>query len=223
MKLKKLTEYLKATVFITVLVSLNLHLFLPTSPALFIYQHDKVALGEWWRLITHPFVHVSWYHLLLDSAAVLLLLNEIPKASSIGKLLIAFCCGAGSLTGAIVFSPLLEHTGYCGLSGVAHGLMFFLGLSWLKMATPKSSGSKGNTSYLIGGITLLVLSGMKSLYETVSGKVVFSTLHPGEIGIPIVEAHLGGVIGGAIAYLLLQLMQLTQKTLLLSAATHQEP
>src|SRR5262245_14825231 len=33
------------------------------------FQSAAVAHGQWWRLFTHPFVHVTWYHLLLDGTA----------------------------------------------------------------------------------------------------------------------------------------------------------
>jgi len=34
-----------------------------------IFLPDAVAAGEWWRAITHPFVHASWWHLALDGIA----------------------------------------------------------------------------------------------------------------------------------------------------------
>jgi membrane associated rhomboid family serine protease len=39
------------------------------SPSLFAYFPGAVQQGEWWRVLTHPFVHVSWYHLRLCVAA----------------------------------------------------------------------------------------------------------------------------------------------------------
>jgi len=41
------------------------------------------------------------------------------------------------------------------------------------------------------------------MIEVISGNVIFSHLHIGDLGIPIVESHLGGVIGGLIAFLTL--------------------
>ena len=52
---------------------LNLPLLAGHSTAALAFQVDAVAGGEWWRILTHPFVHVSWYHLLLDGAAFLIL------------------------------------------------------------------------------------------------------------------------------------------------------
>src|SRR6478735_2634518 len=41
------------------------------------FRPDAVAAGEWWRLLTHPFVHVTWYHLLLDASAFFLLYHGL--------------------------------------------------------------------------------------------------------------------------------------------------
>ena len=42
---------------------------------------------------------------------------------------------------------------------------------------------------------------LKSGFETLGGNLFFTSLHFGPIGIPIVEAHLGGAIGGILVYL----------------------
>jgi hypothetical protein len=42
-----------------------------------VFFPGSLASGEWWRLVTHPLVHVSWYHLLLDGAAFLMLYAEL--------------------------------------------------------------------------------------------------------------------------------------------------
>src|SRR4051812_26494304 len=42
-----------------------------------IFRPDAVHHGEWWRLFTHPFVHVTWYHLLLDGIAFFTLYNSL--------------------------------------------------------------------------------------------------------------------------------------------------
>src|SRR5204863_8756069 len=42
-----------------------------------VFFPGAVGSGEWWRVFTHPFVHVSWYHLLLDGAAFLMLYAEL--------------------------------------------------------------------------------------------------------------------------------------------------
>jgi rhomboid family GlyGly-CTERM serine protease len=199
------TKLLKITGFVIVLMICNVHLLHNTSPSSLIYKNELVAAGEWWRIITHLFVHVSWYHLILDALAVGFLWQEIDLKSSTQKILIALTCGGTSLLGTIWFSPYIEQVGYCGLSGVAHGLMFFLGLLWIYGALQKKRTNKSQLAGLGCGVLLLLLSGAKSVVEVVSGSVVFSELHMGDLGVPIVEAHLGGVIGGAVAFVVLLL------------------
>lgn len=194
---------MKITGFVIVLMICNVHLFHNTSPSSLIYKNELVAAGEWWRIITHLFVHVSWYHLILDALAVGFLWQEIDLKSSTQKILVALTCGGTSLLGSIWFSPYIEQVGYCGLSGVAHGLMFFLGLLWIYWALQEKRKIDSQLAGFGGGVLLLLLSGAKSVVEIVSGSVLFSELHMGDLGVPIVEAHLGGVIGGAVAFIVL--------------------
>ena len=56
-----------------------------------------VAKGQWWRVATYPLVHLSWYHLLLDGGAFLLLYGGLvePRGRIRGAILAA--CSGGSL------------------------------------------------------------------------------------------------------------------------------
>jgi hypothetical protein len=48
----------------------------------------------------------------------------------------------------------------------------------------------------------LVIS--KSVIEALSGQVVFSWLHFGLVGAPVAACHLGGVLGGMVAFAVLE-------------------
>ncbi|MBW1634783.1 MAG: rhomboid family intramembrane serine protease [Deltaproteobacteria bacterium] len=205
MKLSRQNRFPAAlTGFMIILIACNLHLFLGTSPSPLIFSENLVADGEWWRIITHLFVHVSWYHLLLDSIATAFLWHEIELDSFPKKLFIAVSAAAGSLLCAVLFSPLIEQSGYCGLSGLAHGLMFFLGLLWLEESLTTGRQTGANPVKIIAAILLLLASGGKSIVEVVSGSVIFAQIHMGDLGVPIVHAHLGGVLGSLAAYLFLR-------------------
>ena len=222
MKLTNLMTILRLALLPMLLLICNLHLLAPVSPTQFIYQQDMVDAGEWWRLITHPFVHVSWYHLLLDSTAVLLIWRELPRSSFMEKSFIACWCAAGGLLGALLFSPLVHQTGYCGLSGMGHGMMFYLGLCWLFYSPADESTARFTSPAFYGGLTLVALGGLKGLYEAISGKVVFASFHHGSIGVPIVEAHLGGIISGGICFSMVHLFTLAKKRNWFSGAPVQE-
>lgn len=183
--------------FVLIVAICNVHLLLGANPTVLIFDTERVADGEWWRLATHPFVHVSWYHLLLDSAALILLWKELRLDSTLQKFLAAVYCAGGSLLFALLTSEQVLRHGLCGFSGTAHGLAFFLGLCWLA----ESRYRHGNSRLLLvfAGLLLSFASLGKSLFEFFSGSVIFSQMHMGELGIPIVASHLGGVIGGLTA------------------------
>ena len=193
-------SWLEAIVFMTLLVGCNLHLLTGGPPAALVYDQAAVLAGQWWRLFTHPLVHVSRYHLGLDALAVVILWRLMPLsvAAKIGTFLV---CGIASLTGAVLFSPLIGQTGLCGLSGIAHGLMVVAGVLALRRFW--AEGRRDLRAGFFGGI--LCAAGLgKSLVEVASGGALLAGLHGGDLGIPIVEAHLGGALGGLVAGLLLR-------------------
>jgi len=135
---------------------------------------------------------VSIYHLLLDAAAFFLLYTQLSQQKVIKRTLYVVASGAGSLLAAMVVMPHLSSTGFCGLSGIDHGLMVICGLELL--TERKNRGI---------GICILCVLWLKCIVEALSGSVVFDFLHNGMIGSPVAAAHLGGAIGASIAYLLI--------------------
>lgn len=163
------------------------------DPAALTYVPEKVLAGEWWRVWTHCFVHVSWYHLLMDAGAVALLWHGLllPSAKKRGLLFIA--CLLGSAGVATLTSPL--DSGLCGLSGIAHGLMIFSGLEYA--IHPDAALRR------CGWICVTVVA-LKSGWEAYTGTVLFAGLHFGEIANPIATCHAGGTLGALVAWLLFQ-------------------
>jgi rhomboid family GlyGly-CTERM serine protease len=190
----KLLQY--DLILLTVLLVLcNLHLFGGTSPAAVSFLPDSVADGEWWRIITHAFVHISWYHLLIDGAAFFLLYTCLQDTAVWKKLVYVAACAAGSL-GAAFFSDTLYSHGLCGLSGTAHGLMAVVACEFIT--------SHRRSDVLIGLVCFALVIG-KTVIELTTGRAFFSSMHLGSIGIPIVECHAGGIIGGCIMFLIFHL------------------
>ena len=143
--------------------------------------------ANWWTAFTHPLVHVSLYHLLLDAGAFLCLYGMLSHWSPSRRLLVVGACAAGSL-GAACMSPVFRQQGLCGLSGIAHGLMAVVCLDLARRADSRVVG--------IAGLAIVVA---KCAAEALSGTVVFSSLHAGHIGRPVVLCHAGGVLGGLLA------------------------
>lgn len=178
-------------ILLAAVIILNAHLIGLGSSSWALFLPAAVKDGQWWRLFTHPFVHVSWYHLLLDAGAFFLLYDGLEEKSTARRLLLLPICAAGGLLAAQVFSPQIDTAGLCGLSGTAHGLMAFSGLEMMR-----APGKRGP------GIAFFVLVTAKSLYELATGTVFFDFLHMGLCGAPVAACHFGGVAGGTAAYLL---------------------
>ena len=177
-------------IIITVLIlAANTHLVTGNLSASFVFFPSAVASGQWWRLITYPFVHVTWYHLLLDAGAFILLYKELSHNTPAIRFFYVISSAAFSLGAAVLSSPIIDQLGLCGLSGIAHGLM---AVSALEMMRKKQDFRTG--------LVCLLLVVSKSIYEALTGEVLFSFLHFGLYGTPLAACHAGGVLGGIVAY-----------------------
>ncbi len=172
-------------------VVFNAHLLGLGSGGWALFTPAAVRCGQWWRLVTHPFVHVTWYHLLLDAGAFFLLYDGLEERRVSRRLLLLPLCAAGGLLAALAFSPQLDTAGLCGLSGTAHGLMAFSGLEMMRARGRRAPGA-----------AFFGLVAVKSLYELATGRVFFDFLHMGLCGAPVAACHFGGVAGGTAAFIL---------------------
>jgi len=173
-------------VFAIALAILNAPLFGGAWLQQFVFYPDLVAAGEWWRVVTHPFVHVSWYHLLLDGGAFFLLYPELREWSRARRLAAVACCALGSLLAAMV-SPAVASIGFCGLSGVAHGLMALSAVEMIRRTEKRER--------MAGWCALALVVG-KAAIEAATGQVTLAFLHFNLMGVPIATCHAGGVIAG---------------------------
>jgi rhomboid family GlyGly-CTERM serine protease len=142
-----------------------------TGRELLRYERLAVLHGEYWRLITGHFVHGSTQHLLLNAVGLGIVAALFPREYSLrGWLLIL----AGSLViidlGFVLLEPQLDW--YVGLSGVLHGALAAGAIGWWKHES-----------------RLLALA-----WEQWQGALPLS----GDMPV-VVDAHLYGAIGGALA------------------------
>jgi rhomboid family GlyGly-CTERM serine protease len=180
----------------TLLAAINFPLLTGNIPELFILDVQLVKSGQFWRMVTHPFAHVSIYHLFMDALAFLMIYAGLEEKSAFKRLSYTAGCGIGSLLLSLLFSHPIYNVGLAGLSGIAHGLMAVSSLELMK------NHEKGTTLFR-AGIVIFAMVTIKSIAEMWSGDVVFSSLHLGSVGIPIVASHLGGVIGGIVSFIIL--------------------
>jgi len=175
---------------IALLILTNLGLLLGNTPAAeLMFQPKAVAAGEWWRLLSWPFVHVSRYHLILDGTAFLLIYSSLKEKRPIYRVACTLAVFIGSLLLPIIISPQISQVGLCGLSGPAHGL---IAISALEMRQNSSERT-------IGSLLLCALC-LKTGWELYTGLAFLQQLHFGNIGQPIVATHAGGLIAGLSSY-----------------------
>jgi len=160
------------------------------APAL-LFIPERVAAGEWWRVVTGFLVHVSGYHLLLDAGAFLMLLESLRQLTRTRRMLTVAACAAGSLLLSI---PVIGSAGtLCGLSGIAHGLLAVLALNMAE---------ESDRTLRYAGLACFVIVVAKCIFEAVTGGVLFESLHLGNVATPVAICHAGGVLGGVIMYAL---------------------
>lgn len=161
-----------------------------------VFHPQLVSKGEWQSIFLSPFTHLSWYHLGLDAAAFLLLWNGLRENRCWGRYIYLSGCWAGSLALPLLVSADIFSRGLCGLSGIAHGLFAVTALELI-------FDRQGDNSSTLGK-TLLIGLVIKVVVEIICGGETMSALHFGDVGVPIVTSHLGGVIGGGMAFYLLR-------------------
>ncbi|MEY2427846.1 MAG: hypothetical protein QOJ40_731 [Verrucomicrobiota bacterium] len=183
--------------FFILLVIFNTPVLFGSGCQSLMFQSDAVRNGQWWRLLTHPFVHVTWYHLLLDGTAFLTLYYSLVENKLFYRLLYVFAAGAGSLLLSWAATSAMATSGLCGLSGIAHGLMAISALEMVAGNPPHSAERRiGLVSFI------LVIS--KAAFEAVTGRMFFAFLDFGLLGDPVAVSHAGGIVGSLLAMFLVR-------------------
>ena len=146
------------------------------------YQREAVLQGEYWRLVTAHLVHGNTHHLLLNSAGLGLIgwLFYDDGYSWRAWLLIALFSMLAIDLAFVFFEPQVDW--YVGLSGVLHGALVAGAMTWWR-CQPKWLALLLST-YLVG----------KLAWEQRYGALPLS----GDMPV-VVDAHLYGSIGGALA------------------------
>lgn len=175
--------------FAILLVLCNAPMLIGHSTDAFAFLPRAVAAGEWWRLFTHPFAHVSWYNLLLDGSAFLILYRALENRTRAARIAAVAACALSSLGVAWLACPLVAGIGLRGLSGIAHGLLAITSIEMI--------AARGKLDRIFGTLSLAVVI-VKSCVEAMTGQVMLGAFHFGMLGTPIAVCHAGGVLGGLI-------------------------
>ncbi len=186
------------------LLMVNIHLVTGSPDNPFIYRPGESGLGGLAALILHPLVHVSLYHFALDAGAFLFLWSKL-QASFLVRTACLLISGVSSFLCVTVLAPEAATSGFCGLSGIAHGIM---AVFCLEMTMDRR--------LRLAGILGLGLVGAKSAFEVVYGHGLFGLMHMGYCGTPVPASHLGGFLGGILGFALVQTMTRANQTVLKS-------
>ena len=173
-------------IFLAAFVSLSASLQIFNDS--FIYWRESL-LGEFWRLWTAHWVHVSWPHYFLNILAFICLPFIFPRASIWNFAAILLILPPLISLSFYFFLPNIE--AYAGLSGVLHGA--YVAVACVHLLYQRERGF---------AMLVLFLIFAKLIWENTIGNQETAQL----IGSPVlVEAHLLGVIWGigvAVLYIL---------------------
>lgn len=167
---------------ILVLAALGLLLADDSGRAALRFERTGIAAGEAWRLLTGHLVHLGLSHTLLNLAGLVLVWFLVGRAFDWKQWLwVMFGSVAAIDLGLWFGAPALEW--YVGLSGLLHGML----AGGIVAGLAARSGE---------AVILAVVVTGKLAWEQFVGPLPGSEASSG--GAVIVDAHLYGVIGGAL-------------------------
>lgn len=146
----------------------------------------RIFEGQWWRLVTAPFVHATWGHLVRDLALVAIAGIAYEGPLDVNKL--------GLFAAGIVVPPLAvlvagDAQWYCGLSGLSHALL-------AAALAYEFAHRRGFARAVVAA--LCAIAATKPIYELVTGAPAFAmSLGDGVVQVPL--AHVAGVLVGIAA------------------------
>lgn len=111
----------------------------PTSEAMFRYQREAIADGQFWRVFTGHFVHLNLAHALLNGTGTLMLAVFLSREISAKDWWTVTLMAPLAISLGLWFKqPSL--VAYVGFSGVLHGLLYF-GVIRLLPSAPVLAGT----------------------------------------------------------------------------------
>lgn len=150
-----------------------------------VWDRDRIAAGEVWRILSGQLVHGSVEHALINIAAGVLILVLPDGRASYGQWATALLVTGLSVGLGLSWAPWPDV--YSGLSGALHGL-----LAWLVCRC----ASRERAGWLLVGLLLAVKIAAEQIFGSDLGTRA-------AIGVPVaIDAHLFGASAGVVVGLL---------------------
>lgn len=186
-------------VVLLTLPAIGLTLFADAVWSVLRYDRPAILDGQWWRVLTAHWVHLSPRHLIMNLAGLLLVVLVFSSLLTPRSLLLSALTGAMAVgLGLFVFSP---------------GLYWYAGLSGVVSAIWATAGARGARCGSWLGWVGLVLALAKVLWEQLAGANPLVAQFIG--GAVITDAHLYGTIAGVLVGVLLPRLTRTSGDLFL--------
>ena len=151
------------------------------------FDRDRIAAGDVWRLLSGHFVHLGASHWLLNVAGLALTWYLVGDAFDWRRWLVTLVVTVAAIDAGLWFLDPGLHW-YVGLSGVLHGMLTAGIVALWKRRRFEA-------------ILLAAVIAAKIAWEQLAGPLPGSELSSG--GTVVVDAHLYGAVGGAVAALAL--------------------
>lgn len=181
--------------FIIALISLSIALIGNEANLAMRFDREAIHSYEWWRILTGNLAHLSWNHLWMNLAGLIMIWfmyhNQLTRTTWLINFVVCSLCVSICL---LFLNPELHW--YVGLSGTLHGLLM--------------------TGIIINifkkerlDIILFVFVSGKLIWEQYAGALPGSAETAG--GPVIVDSHLYGALAGLVTGLALSLHKLRHK------------
>ena len=148
---------------------------IPGAAAALIFDRAAIAGGEWWRMVTGNWVHLSMSHLVYDALAVLIAGCLLERDGAPLRSIVLASAGA---VGLAVLLGLPGIARFGGLSGVVYALVAYLALSGLR--------ERGAWRFLC--LTTLLVIAAKLCFELSTGRFLLVPTDDEIIAVPLVHA-----------------------------------
>ena len=182
-----------------IIIGISIVIMLAGEPGKEWLRYDRVWIGqgEAWRLLSGHLTHLSWSHLALNGAGLLLVWFLIGQSYAMSTWIQITLITIATIDTAFWFlNPELYW--YVGMSGLLHGLLVAGIITRLRTLDAET------------GILLLLLIA-KIGYEQFNGPVPGAEATSG--GPVVVDAHLYGALGGVLGALLAKVRASTSSSI----------